>query len=859
MSSMKISSGQAGAVATILIAIGLMTFAHGVDEHAFGFAGAPANSIRAGESYDGPLSFEDRVRYQRRIDEVYWRHRIWPAQNPAPKPALDEVLPDVVIRERVATYLDKSAALEVLWSRPLTGEQLLAELNRMVRDTKNPDLLRELFAALDDDPFLVAECLARPLLTERLTRNWYARDARFHGALRERAEAVLADRPNDASRMSLLGGKYAETEWCLDSEEPRAADLDSARPEHAVIDLSVEEWRERIGYLAALFGVKSESEAVDNSPTLLARLPLGRVSGLVDEGDRFVVTALLSIQPDRLRTATVTWNKRPFKAWWAEEGRAVVESTGDITPVSPPSGGYDLQSPLDDGCTEDSWTVTSTGDGVPTGRVGAKAVWTGTEMIVWGGLDGGYVNTGGRFDPATDSWTPVSMGAGVPTARLNHTAVWTGTEMIIWGGWDGGEKNSGGRYDPLTDSWTPTSEGTDVPTKRYFHTAVWTGTEMIVWGGYPGLETGARYDALNDSWTAASAASSVPTGRSEHVAVWTGKAMVIWGGRVFSGFSNTGGSYEPLTDSWTETSTGTFAPTPRAGSRAVWTGTEMIVWGGYHDYGEYMNTGGRYDPLTDSWTGTSTGATVPTGRAGHTAVWTGAEMIVWGGHGSAKLNSGGRYAALSGLWAATSTGSGVPTARYGQSAVWTGTQMIVWGGNDDSYVNSGGLYCACGGNSVGTWYPDADGDGYGSDSTGIPSCSQPPGYIATGGDCDDTNVNIYSGAQEINDGLDNQCPGDHGHGLVDEIAGVCGFFDAQDKNRISWPAQPGATDYEVARSTDPQFGADCLTYVTSATYWDDGTPVPVDSCFHYLVRATQPNLGSWGANSVGVERTPACP
>ena len=54
----------------------------------------------------------------------------------------------------------------------------------------------------------------------------------------------------------------------------------------------------------------------------------------------------------------------------------------------------------------------------------------------------------------------------------------------------------------------------------------------------------------------------------------------------------------------------------------------MIVWGGCNDSGS-LNTGGRYNPSTDSWTATST-TNAPAGRV-HTAVWTGSEMIVWGG------------------------------------------------------------------------------------------------------------------------------------------------------------------------------------------------------------------------------------
>ena len=72
----------------------------------------------------------------------------------------------------------------------------------------------------------------------------------------------------------------------------------------------------------------------------------------------------------------------------------------------------------------------------------------------------------------------------------------------------------------------------------------------------------------------------------------------------------------------------------------------MIVWGGFADI-DYVNTGGRYNPSTDSWIATST-TNAPEARQYHTAVWTDSEMkmIVWGGNGdSGQLNTGGRYCA----------------------------------------------------------------------------------------------------------------------------------------------------------------------------------------------------------------------
>jgi hypothetical protein len=119
------------------------------------------------------LSFADRVAAQRAIEAVYHRQRIWPTDNPQPKPALDEVLPEAALRAKVEEYLRMSRALEVFTGAALTPEQLQAELERMARQTRQPEVLGALWAALDHDPLLVAECLARPVVAERELRRWY--------------------------------------------------------------------------------------------------------------------------------------------------------------------------------------------------------------------------------------------------------------------------------------------------------------------------------------------------------------------------------------------------------------------------------------------------------------------------------------------------------------------------------------------------------------------------------------------------------------------------------------------------------------------------------------------------------------
>ena len=112
------------------------------------------------------LTFAERVAYQRAIEEVYWRHRIWPKERSDPKPALDAVMSQPQIEEKVQDYLRDSQTVEAYWQNPITPDQLQAEMERMARDTKQPGVLQELFEALGNDPFVIAECLARPLLAD---------------------------------------------------------------------------------------------------------------------------------------------------------------------------------------------------------------------------------------------------------------------------------------------------------------------------------------------------------------------------------------------------------------------------------------------------------------------------------------------------------------------------------------------------------------------------------------------------------------------------------------------------------------------------------------------------------------------
>jgi hypothetical protein len=386
-------------------------------------------------------------------------------------------------------------------------------------------------------------------------------------------------------------------------------------------------------------------------------------------------------------------------------------------------GNFDHNPPTYVWTIKDLWFHIS-GSGAPSQRAGASSIWTGSLMLVWGGIFVGaeesFLINGGIYNPATDSWTAIDT-SGAPLGRVGHTAVWTGSEMIVWGGYfvvNDTEVflDSGGRYSPETNSWIATTR-TNVPAARRLHTAIWAAgpNAMIVWGGYYNdgvndhfLKSGGIYDPALDSWGPwSSLITQTPAARAGHTVVWTGDAMIVWGGFDSVAGSNysTGGMYLPGTMTWVSISN-VLAPEARSEHSAIWTGTDMVIWGGRaHDFGQgdqYFNNGGRYSLANNRWSATST-SDAPSARAFHSAVWNGTDMIVWGGSyydgstlANVYFNSGGKYDPLRDHWSETNT-ENAPAGRTGHNVAWTGVYMLVWGGFSfdgvtATYYNDGAKY-----------------------------------------------------------------------------------------------------------------------------------------------------------------------
>jgi len=289
-----------------------------------------------------------------------------------------------------------------------------------------------------------------------------------------------------------------------------------------------------------------------------------------------------------------------------------------------------------------------------SGRFHHTLTWVGDRTIVWGGMEGRelssiqkqrYFNDGAVYEVQLKKWSPMSPSP--LKARRWHRAVWTGSRLLIWGGMGRGPvKNYLGRevtgkiyfddgasYDPVADQWEKLPASPLAP--RVGHTAVWTGTHMLVWGGEmrgkkPTFD-GASYNPETNKWEVLPDAPVF--GRSHHSAVWTGKQMMVWGGYPFH---QDGAAYDPHMKRWSE-----LPPAPleaRQFHASVWTGSEMIVWGGISM--ETLNAssarrmkifgdGASYNPSTRIWKRLPNPSLEP--RYGATMLWTGREAIVWGG------------------------------------------------------------------------------------------------------------------------------------------------------------------------------------------------------------------------------------
>ncbi|MGH2790712.1 MAG: hypothetical protein ACRDJ0_06970 [Actinomycetota bacterium] len=198
---------------------------------------------------------------------------------------------------------------------------------------------------------------------------------------------------------------------------------------------------------------------------------------------------------------------------------------GGADPCEPTAGGFDFNP------VTQSWRPLQP---APIAGADADVVWTGTEAIFL--LEDENRLRGQAYDPASGAWRAISTPPIAP--RFGAVAVWTGSEVILWGGGNPEDPTvaEGAAYDPAGDTWRRIARA---PVGLNLASGMWTGREMLVFGSLlddrnladTRWSVGAAYDPGTDTWRELPPSELSPQATS---AVWVGDRAVAWDYEVHS-------------------------------------------------------------------------------------------------------------------------------------------------------------------------------------------------------------------------------------------------------------------------------------------------------------------------------------
>jgi hypothetical protein len=291
------------------------------------------------------------------------------------------------------------------------------------------------------------------------------------------------------------------------------------------------------------------------------------------------------------------------------------------------------------------------------GRSTMAAVWTGQQMVVWGG-DGpnGQFADGATYDPRTDAWA--LLPESPLSARNAPAAVWTGEEVILWGGSSiSGDHRDGAAYDPETRRWRSTAEAPVASAGR--PVGLWTGSEMVVLAGFNSRDA-AAYDPAADRWRTL---PGLP-GRLQApnpVGVWATDEVVtvVQSDGPTPAGSPSVVSLRPDDDAWAAVS-----GLPSGQAVLASTGEALLVAAGSESF-ELVGRNSREVAVAPA--GVAVGDTP--------SVWTGTELVLWQGDTASAIDP------VAGTWRSIPAG-GSPR-RSQPAVVWADGVLLAWGGFPD--------------------------------------------------------------------------------------------------------------------------------------------------------------------------------
>jgi hypothetical protein len=309
------------------------------------------------------------------------------------------------------------------------------------------------------------------------------------------------------------------------------------------------------------------------------------------------------------------------------------------------------------------------------GRLGESAVWTGREMIVWGGVTRSGLgqrepradSDGAAYNPATRRWHRIASPPSGVLGGGGTGSAWTGREMVVWAGNSPEGPAGGAVYNPRTNTWRRLAKGPLGVREGY--ASVWTGSELLIFGGHTGgvaAPTAAALNPRTGSWRRLPALNAVKGLAVANGAVWDGREAFVSARGLLIAFN-------PKTDRVRRISIAKahIALQERSQLDPIgWTGAEVVFSTGAGTSSQSITVVG-YNPTTGRWQK----AGVAPCKGSTQVAWIGDRLVAACGTNGLEI-----YTPRTDTWRTIKDGPSLLSSHGDSAIVWTGTTLIVWSG-----------------------------------------------------------------------------------------------------------------------------------------------------------------------------------
>ncbi len=327
------------------------------------------------------------------------------------------------------------------------------------------------------------------------------------------------------------------------------------------------------------------------------------------------------------------------------------------------------------------------------GRIAEGLVWTGSKMIVWGGLyrgpQGTYkeVTDGAIYEPATGSWRKTAAAPSGLRVAVGVASAWTGTNAVFWAGNAPDAPSVALSYSPASNTWKSLPAG-PLGNRESF-TWAWIGTKLLIVGGTSGdgfaSPVSAALNPKTGGWTQSAPLNALKA-FIPNDAIWNGRRVFITGahylcpeqGSGCTRFKNMFVAYDPASDTMKQfdLSRAPVDPGERGKLSPIgWVGTEVAL----QVRGEPSTGLVLFDPVTGAW---RTGARPPAAVASDQWAWLGDRYVLPATTGRLEI-----YDVANDAWTVIQAGTSPLSTRNESAIAWTGKDLIVWSGYTGARYN----------------------------------------------------------------------------------------------------------------------------------------------------------------------------